>query len=227
LVPGWLGTVDAYLQHSRLQTCQLANVFLIYLFSFQTIPHSLALFCTFLHSPKTQPFSFQPIPHSFAKTPGVVVFLTDCFSGILSSLESASLKSRTKMELTVVKPAVQSIRCTYRTASGRQCRLAISDAQSGLCANHHAVLKQRERADVADMLFRDAQDFQTAQGINYSLRSLYWFVGKNRISSRRANVLAYISSLLLRTLPAIAAERKAGIRYRPFSSEPDPTKKPS
>ena len=131
------------------------------------------------------------------------------------------------MKLTVVKPAGQSIRCTHRTASGRQCRLAISDAQSGLCANHHAELKQKERADVAGILFRDSQDFQTAQGINYSLRSLYWLVGKNHISSRRATVLAYISSLLLRTLPAIAAEEEAGVTYTPAQPEPDPTQKPS
>src|SRR5467141_151568 len=32
-----------------------------------------ALFCTFLHSPKTQLFSFQAIPHSLPKTPGVGV----------------------------------------------------------------------------------------------------------------------------------------------------------
>jgi hypothetical protein len=132
-----------------------------------------------------------------------------------------------KMKLAIVKPAVLSIRCTHRSASGRQCRLAISDAQSGLCANHHAELKQKERADVAGILFQYAQDFQTAQGINHSLRSLYWLVGKNRISSRRATVLAYISNLLLRTLPAIAAERKSGIRYCPAQPDPDPTKKPS
>src|ERR1700682_1185092 len=30
-----------------------------------------ALFCTFLHSPKTQLFYFQAIPHSLPKTPGV------------------------------------------------------------------------------------------------------------------------------------------------------------
>ncbi len=131
------------------------------------------------------------------------------------------------MKLQTVNPAVLSTRCTYRSASGRQCRLAIFDPQSGLCANHHADLKQNERADVADILFRDAQDFQTAQGINYALRSLHWLVGKNRISSRRANVLAYICSLLLRTLPAIAAERQAGIIYIPNPPEPDPNKKPS
>ncbi len=31
---------------------------------------SCALFCAFLHSPKTQPFYFQAIPHSLRKTPG-------------------------------------------------------------------------------------------------------------------------------------------------------------
>src|ERR1700687_4929345 len=35
------------------------------------ISHSCALFCTFLHSPKTQLFSFQSFPHSLPKTPGV------------------------------------------------------------------------------------------------------------------------------------------------------------
>src|SRR5712692_4095164 len=150
-----------------------------------------------------------------------------CFSRILSSLESASLKSRTRMKLQTVDPAVLSTRCTYRSSSGRQCRLAIFDPQSGLCANHHADQKQNERADVADILFRDAQDFQTAQGINYSLRCLHWLVGKNRISSRRAHALAYICSLLLRTLPLMAAERKAGITYITNPPEPDPTQKPS
>jgi len=131
------------------------------------------------------------------------------------------------MKLQTVKPAVLSTRCTYRSSSGRQCRLAIFDPQSGLCANHHADLKQNERADVADILFRDSDDFQTAQGINYSLRCLHWLVGKNRISSRRAHVLAYICSLLLRTLPLMAAERKAGITYITNPPEPDPTQKPS
>src|SRR5229473_2885310 len=46
--------------------------------------HSCALFCTFLHSRKTQLFSFQAIPHSLRKTPGVgvgaaVVFLKKNF----------------------------------------------------------------------------------------------------------------------------------------------------
>src|ERR1700674_1087401 len=34
--------------------------------------HSCALFCTFLHSPKTQPFYFQAIPHSLLRNGGWV-----------------------------------------------------------------------------------------------------------------------------------------------------------
>src|SRR6266849_5277958 len=35
---------------------------------FPVFPNSCALFCTFLHSRKTQPFYFQPLPHSLRKT---------------------------------------------------------------------------------------------------------------------------------------------------------------
>jgi hypothetical protein len=35
------------------------------------VSYSYALFCRFLHAPKTQPLYFQTIPHSFKKTSGV------------------------------------------------------------------------------------------------------------------------------------------------------------
>jgi hypothetical protein len=41
----------------------------LHLFS-PEMPHSCALFYTFLHSPKTQPAYSQAIPHSFTKTRG-------------------------------------------------------------------------------------------------------------------------------------------------------------
>jgi hypothetical protein len=73
---------------------------------------------------------------------------------------------------------------------------------------------------------------KTAQGINHSLRQLYWLTAQNPISTRRAAVLAYIGSLILRTLPQIDADRAAGIidPIKPKQAtipEPDPTKKPS
>ena len=104
-----------------------------------------------------------------------------------------------------------SIRCTHRTSGGRQCRLFASDGHSGLCPQHRAEQKQDQAADHYLHLIRSFQCFQTAQGINYSLGNLYELLAQNRISPRRAAVLSYISSLLLRTLPQIDADRDAGI----------------
>ncbi len=109
------------------------------------------------------------------------------------------------------KSVVLSFRCTHLTSDGRQCRRLASDAQSGLCLQHRAEQKQVQAADHFPYLSRNFQYFQTAQGINYSLMNLYQLLAQNRISPRRAAILAYISSLLLRTLPQIQSDKAAGI----------------
>jgi hypothetical protein len=53
--------------------------------------------------------------------------------------------------------------------------------------------------------------FQNAQAINNSLNHLYDLLARDRISARRASTLAYISSLLLRTLPAIDRDQSLGV----------------
>jgi hypothetical protein len=68
-----------------------------------------------------------------------------------------------------------------------------------------------ESADHYKHLTTNFQCFQTAQGVNFSLMNLYQLLAQNRISPRRAAVLSYISSLLLRTLPQIDADKAAGI----------------
>jgi hypothetical protein len=108
--------------------------------------------------------------------------------------------------------AVPSIRCAHRTPAGRRCRLPVSDPRSGLCPQHCAAQQQVEAADHYLHLTTKFQYFQTAQGINHSLGNLYQLLAQNRISPRRAAVLAYINSLLLRTLPQIDADNAAGIK---------------
>ncbi len=100
--------------------------------------------------------------------------------------------------------------CSHRTPSGRRCRLPISDPDSGLCLNH-ALRRRKDRdlADLASALTGKSEEFQTAAGINRSLAELYVLLAQNRIAPRRAAVLAYISNLLLRTLPAIEHEEDA------------------
>ncbi len=115
------------------------------------------------------------------------------------------------MKLQTVKLASPSRRCSHHDTHGRQCRSLASDARSSLCPQHRAEQKQVGTADYYQHLTTNFQFFQTAQGINYSLMNLYQLLAQNRISPRRAAVLSYISSLLLRTLPAIDADNEAGI----------------
>jgi hypothetical protein len=100
---------------------------------------------------------------------------------------------------------ISSARCQHFTATGRQCASLAGDRSSGLCPRH-ATQSQAASTDAANFrlaLTRDAEDFQNAQGVNNSLGTLYCLLSEGIISPRRASVLAYISSLLLRTLPAI------------------------
>jgi hypothetical protein len=121
------------------------------------------------------------------------------------------------MKSPTLNSVVPSARCAYRTPRGRRCRLPVADARSCLCPKHRAEQQQLEAADHYDHLAINYQEFQTAQGINHSLHNLYALLAQNRISARRAAVLSYISSLLLRTLPQIDADIAAGIKYPPKS----------
>src|SRR5260370_34758055 len=98
--------------------------------------------------------------------------------------------------------------CQYRSASGRRfCRLPISDTDSRLCSKHAAEHRRDlDQADLAASLIGDIQEFRSAADINHSLGELYKLQARNKISPRRAAVMAYTCNLLLRTLPAIEHE---------------------
>jgi hypothetical protein len=133
------------------------------------------------------------------------------------------------------KPSPSQPRCAhFFPASGRQCRLFAADQQSGLCAHHLAKKKVREKdADFFFPLMKQENRFQNAQAINTSLNHLYDLLARDRISARRASTLAYISSLLLRTLPAIDSDSAKGIvdkcegEFPESAPTPGPTNKPS
>jgi hypothetical protein len=93
-------------------------------------------------------------------------------------------------------------RCQHRTPTGRQCRSLVADPSSSFCAVH-AASEAADSEDFTVALTEKACRFQNAAGINQSLGALYTLLAQGRISPRRASVLAYISNLLLRTLPAI------------------------
>jgi hypothetical protein len=76
------------------------------------------------------------------------------------------------------------------------------DPDSSFCARH-AASEPSDSEDFSAALTDKAFGFQNAQGINRSLGALYTLCAQGRMSPRRASTLAYISSLLLRSLTAI------------------------
>jgi hypothetical protein len=83
-----------------------------------------------------------------------------------------------------------------------------------------------QNADFFADLMKMRSRFQSAQAINHSLNDLYELVARDRISVRRARTLAYISSLLLRSLAVIDSDNSKGIRD-PLSTSPSPAKPPA
>jgi len=110
-------------------------------------------------------------------------------------------------ETTIAIPNSAPLHCQQRTASGRRCRMAVSDPDSGLCSKHAAdCQKELDQADLAAVLIGDVQEFRDPAAINHSLGELYKLQARNKINPRRAAVMAYTASLLLRTLPAISRD---------------------
>jgi len=112
-------------------------------------------------------------------------------------------------EETVVleKPTLALPHCSARTPSGRRCRMAISDPESGLCFRHAATrLQEVNSGDFSDALICGIKEFHSAVDINHVLGELYKLLAANRITPRRGAVMAYTCNLLLRTLPAIERE---------------------
>jgi hypothetical protein len=95
-------------------------------------------------------------------------------------------------------------RCDYRFPSGRQCRLSGSNANSGLCPRHAP--EERRNSDLTELFTMAHDKFRSPAGIHAGLSELFTLLAENRVAPRRAAVLAYISSLLLHTLPAIQQE---------------------
>ena len=116
------------------------------------------------------------------------------------------------MKTTSPSPALTHERCQYRTPRGRQCASRILDPESNFCPRHFASQPPDSR-NFSVVLTENASDFQDPQGINHSLFALYKLLASGQISPRRATGLAYIASLLLRTLPAIDKQLNQPIQY--------------
>jgi hypothetical protein len=93
-------------------------------------------------------------------------------------------------------------RCQHFSPSGRQRCSPVAPQDAHLCARH-AAAQPAAPVDFSAELVTPFGSFQRAQQINHSLLALYRLVAQGRISPRQGAVLAYIGSLVLRSLKAI------------------------
>ena len=111
-----------------------------------------------------------------------------------------------------IKPSSinNSERCAYRFPNGMRCRL-LGFAGQSFCPKHSepALPPRPDPAETAATLTANLDDFTSASQINDFLSRLLLLLAQDKISTRRAAVLTYITSQLLRTLPAIDKEENA------------------
>src|SRR6202158_1580127 len=102
-------------------------------------------------------------------------------------------------------PFNDSIRCLYRYANGKRCRLTGSQPHFGLCPHHFSLTKPTASLE----LYNDAEDLSadllpelsSAIDLRQFLARLLTLVTRGRVSPRRASVLAYITNQLLHSRP--------------------------
>ncbi len=119
-------------------------------------------------------------------------------------------------------------RCRARKRDGKRCRLH-SDPATGLCPRHAVQLTTGgtpEDRDLSSHFSCPTNEFNSAVQINDFLSTVADLVVKNEISARRAAVLAFITSQLLRTLPEI--DRETGADQPQFIFDlPRPKREPA
>jgi hypothetical protein len=104
-------------------------------------------------------------------------------------------------------------RCTFISSSGRRCRLSSIPAQPGardrnLYCTFHAKrdLHAYNVKSVSEEILGQVHDLRSEAGIHQVLSKLFTATVEDRIPVRNARILAYIATLMLRTLKPLREE---------------------
>jgi hypothetical protein len=112
------------------------------------------------------------------------------------------------MTASPAKPSsINNSRCQHRYAHNKRCRLSITNLDSAFCPIHSRLpVYETDSAEVAAALTDNLSEFRSAIPINDFLSRVLLLLARNRISTRKAAVLTFTCSQLLRTLPVIDRE---------------------
>ena len=104
-------------------------------------------------------------------------------------------------------------RCQSINAEGKRCRTPLTDSQPALCT-YHARQEQRQKTEthaedpsaIALDLFGHVDNFYTGISINHVIGRILMLLASDRVSPRKAAVLAYTCQLLLQSLDDVKSE---------------------
>jgi len=127
------------------------------------------------------------------------------------------------------------VRCQARNRSGSQCRLHVQPPSGRLCSRHAARADKittvlDDSTDLFDEIFEDNElVLNTTENINAVLSNIVFLAARGRISPRRAAVISYALSLILRSVVVMdrnAANEPPQITWdapRPKPDNPQPS----
>jgi hypothetical protein len=172
-----------------------------------------------------QLLSIDTLTNAPGYTPSAVKKLTPKKETNLNQQSANSNASHNNAAILVHTEVRPDNRCHHQFANGTRCRRLTRYSDSQFCPRHAGAhpYAQVTDTDPSSAFGDEPTDFRSAAEINDFLAKLTSLLIQNRISSRRASVLAHISSLELRTLPAIDHELNSHDEFRPIIfGPPDP-----
>jgi hypothetical protein len=168
---------------------------------------------TAFDAPSVPPvFSFFPLPtlcfHQLTNCFFLNSPVFNAFCVALCFFQFHPQKGNITMTHSASKPSFlnNSARCVHFYPNGRRCRLSTTNLNSHFCPAHTRPQNLPDPSEIASTLTANLDDFTSAAQINHFLSRLLLLLAHDKISTRRAAVLAYITNQLLRTLPAIDRE---------------------
>ncbi|HEY4261953.1 MAG TPA: hypothetical protein VGM98_17410, partial [Schlesneria sp.] len=126
-------------------------------------------------------------------------------------------------------PRLTATRCQARNRNGSRCRLRAQHPGSPLCRRHAARAGTfadtlDDSLDVSVEVFASQEgSYDTTETINAILSNVVELLARGRISTRRASVVTYALSLMLRSVTV--ADRQALMRL-PLDYAPRPLREP-
>ncbi|MGH7250182.1 MAG: hypothetical protein ACREGC_04345, partial [Minisyncoccia bacterium] len=126
--------------------------------------------------------------------------------GSQPSPNSIPTETQPKSPSTMHTAPEPATRCAHLFQSGRRCRRKPFAAAERFCRRHAKVRENVQPDDLTPELTANPEDLDTFDGLHNFLEDLLILLARNRVSTRRAAVLAYITNQLIRTLTAAHKE---------------------